>query len=377
MLLPGYGSVNKNQIAEYVVEHLVWDGKKAPKLCFQSHGKNAIRLLKDVVNAKGCEEATGLFCLYVVGAGLPKCLTRIRNGPFLAFFKQDFCNVSRTSHCPMIPHDKWQRFVRWWTELFPDGPDLEFSFSEPARPEAVFMSIDHARAIHTAMKQSIGNLEKWIHETKETGSIDSFISAVYAQLCLVSFLAGAGEQVLMPYLSTVIPETTMNYDKHTVDQPDRELDYEDDDEDNPENEDISMSPDWKENCFSWLNLICLHSSSSISLTQLSLNSKGSWLLDGHYVFVDRKLSDHNTMEPWRDTIRRVFGESTDWVEKLEKLNEVPIKKGAHGSLDLLQYLLFTGDWSNSFRGSVHCEMFLTSGILNVGIYVDKSGIRCN
>lgn len=276
----------------------------------------------------------------------------------------------------MIPPDRWQRFVRWWVELFPDGPDLEFSFSEPARPEAVFMLIDHARAIHTAMKQSIGNLEKWIHETKETGSIDSFISAVYAQLCLISFLAGAGKQVLMPYLSTVIPETTMNYDKHTVDQPDRELDYEDDDEDNSENEDISMSPDWKENCFSWLNLICLHGSSSISLRQLSSNSKSSWLLDGHYVFVDRKLSDYNTMEPWKDTIRRIFDESTDWVEKLEKLNEVPIKKGAHGSLDPLQYLLFTGDWSNSFRGSVHCEMFLTSGILNVGIYVDKSGIQC-
>lgn len=140
------------------------------------------------------------------------------------------------------------------------------------------MLIDHARAIHTAMKQSIGNLEKWIHETKETGSIDSLISAVYAQLCLVSFLAGAGKQVLMPYLSTVIPETTMNYDKHTVDQPDRELDYEDDDEDNSENEDISMSPDWKENCFSWLNLICLHGSSSISLRQLSSNSRahGFW-----------------------------------------------------------------------------------------------------
>lgn len=277
----------------------------------------------------------------------------------------------------MIAPDRWQRFVGWWTELFSNGPDLEFSFSDPSRPEAVFMSIDHARAINTAMKQSIGNLEKCIHETKETGSFDSFTSAVYTQLCLVSFVAGAGEHVLMPYLSTVIPETIMNYDEHAVDQPDRELDYEDDDEDDPENEGISMSPDWKENCYSWLNLICLHSSSSISLTQLSSSSKGSWLLDSHYVFVNRKLSDNNTMEPWRDTIRQIFGENTDWVQKLEKLNEVPIKKGAHRSLDPLQDLLFTGDWSNIFRGSVHCEMFLTSGILNVDIYVDKSGIQPN
>lgn len=51
---------------------------------------------------------------------------------------------------------------------------------------------------------------------------------------------------------------------------------------------------------------------------------------------------------------KIFGESTDWVEKLEKLKEIPIKKGAHGSLDPLHCLLFTGDWSNSFRGSIHC-----------------------
>ncbi|MCJ1343410.1 hypothetical protein MMC31_001603, partial [Peltigera leucophlebia] len=75
------------------------------------------------------------------------------------------------------------------------------------------------------------------------------------------------------------------------------------------------------------------------------------------------------MEPWRDTIRQIFGESTDWVQKLEKLNEIPIKKGAHGSLHPLQCLLFTGDWSNSFRGSIHCEMFLASGILSA----EKSG----
>lgn len=370
-MLPSYGSDNENKVAEFVLEHLVWDGKKAPKLCFQSHGNNAIRLLKAVVNANDSEETSGLFCLYVVGAGLSKCLTRIRKGQFLEFFKQDFSNVPRTNHCPMIPADKWQRFARWWSELFPDGPYLDFAFSEPGLPEAVVMSTDHARAIHTAMKQSIGDLEEWINETKETSTIDSFISAVYAQLCLASFLAGAGKQVLMPYLSTVMPKASMNYPKqHTVDHLDLELDYEDDDEDDPETEDIYMSPDWKENCFSWLNLICLHSSSSISLTQLSMNPKHSWLLDGHYVFADRKLSDCSTMEPWRDTIRQIFGESTDWVEKLEKLNEVPVKEGAHGSLDPLQCLLFTGDWSNNFRGSVHCEMFLASGILSVGIYFE-------
>lgn len=66
---------------------------------------------------------------------------------------------------------------------------------------------------------------------------------------------------------------------------------------------------------------------------------------------------------------KIFGESTDWVEKLEKLKEIPIKKGAHGSLDPLHCLLFTGDWSNSFRGSIHCGMFLASGILSVGGFV--------
>lgn len=63
---------------------------------------------------------------------------------------------------------------------------------------------------------------------------------------------------------------------------------------------------------------------------------------------------------------KIFGESTDWVEKLEKLKGIPIKKGAHGSLDPLHCLLFTGDWSNSFRGSIHCGMFLASGILSAG-----------
>lgn len=375
-MLPSYGSDNRNKVAGFVLEHLVWDGKKAPKLCFQSHGKNAIHLLKAVVNAKDSDETSVLFCLYVVGAGLPKCLTRIRKGQFLEFFKQDFSNVPRTDHCPMISADRWQRFVRWWTELFPHGPDLDFGFSKPGLPEAVVMSTDHARAIHNAMKQSIGNLEKWTNETKETSSIDSFKRAVHAQLCLASFLARAGKHVLMPYLSTVIPKASMNYPKqHNVDNLDLEPHYEDDDEDDPETEDIYMSPDWKENCFSWLNLICLHSSSSISLTQLSMNPKHSWLLDGNYVFADRKLSDFTTMEPWRDTIRQIFGESTDWVQKLEKLNKVPIKKGAHGSLHPLQCLLFTGDWSNSFRGSIHCEMFLASGVLSVCIYVDKSCIQ--
>lgn len=136
------------------------------------------------------------------------------------------------------------------------------------------MLIDHAKAIHTAMKQSIRNLEKWIHEIKETGNIDSFINAVYAQLCLISFRARAGEQILIPYLSTVIPKTMINYNKHTVDQPDCELDYEDDNDDNLENENISISPAWKENCFSWFKLICLYNSSSILLTQIFLNSKG-------------------------------------------------------------------------------------------------------
>lgn len=42
--------------------------------------------------------------------------------------------------------------------------------------------------------------------------------------------------------------------------------------------------------FSWLSLITLHSSSAISLTQLSMNPKHSWLLDGHDVIADRKLN---------------------------------------------------------------------------------------
>ncbi|MCJ1343409.1 hypothetical protein MMC31_001602 [Peltigera leucophlebia] len=197
LLLPSYGSDNRNKVAGFVLEHLVWDGKKAPKLCFQSYGKNAIHLLKAVVNAKDSDETNVLFCLYVVGAGLPKCLTQIRKGQFLEFVKQDFSNVPRTDHCPMISADRWQRFVRWWTELFPHGPDLDFGFSEPGLPEAIVMSTDHARAIHNAMKQSIGNLEKWTNETKETSSIDSFKKAVHAQLCLASFLAGAGKHVLM------------------------------------------------------------------------------------------------------------------------------------------------------------------------------------
>lgn len=367
--MPGSGPVEENQIAEFVLEHLVWDGKKVPRLCFQSHGENAIRLLRAVADAKEYEEARrSQFCLYVVGAGLPKCLTRIRNSQFLEFFKKDFSNVARTSDCPMIPIDKWQRFERWWCELFPNAPDLDLPFSGSAPTGAILMSINHARVIHNAMKQSLGSLEGWINEIKQANSIKSFTSAVYAQLCLASFLAGAGKQVLMPYLSTVIPDAATNHAKQgVVDRPDVESEDDDDGEDDPETEDISMSPDWKVNCFSWLTLITLHSSSAISLTQLSMSPKHSWLLDGHYVFADRKLSDGNIMEPWRNTIRQIFGESTDWVEKLEKLKEIPIKTGAQGSLDPLRCLLFTGDWSNKFRGSIHCEMFLASGILSVGV----------
>ena len=48
--------------------------------------------------------------------------------------------------------------------------------------------------------------------------------------------------MLKPYLSIVISETT-NYDKYTVDQPNLELDYKDDNKDDLENEHILMSPD--------------------------------------------------------------------------------------------------------------------------------------
>lgn len=47
----------------------------------------------------------------------------------------------------------------------------------------------------------------------------------------------------MSYLFTVTLEITINYDKHIVDQPNCELNYEDDDENNSENKNISMSPD--------------------------------------------------------------------------------------------------------------------------------------
>lgn len=197
----------------------------------------------------------------------------------------------------------WEVVVR----TFPNAPDLDFPFSGSAPTGAIVMSTNHARVIHTAMKQSLGSLEGWINETKQTNSTKSFTSAVCAQLCLASFLAGAGKQVLMPYLSTVISEAITNHAKQgAVDQPDVELENEDDGEDDPETEDISMSPDWKVNFFSWLSLITLHSSLAISLTQLSMNPKHSWLLDGHYVFADRKLSDGSTMEPWRNTIRQNF-----------------------------------------------------------------------
>lgn len=81
------------------------------------------------------------------------------------------------------------------------------------------------------------------------------------------------------------------------------------------------------------------------------------------------------MESWKDTICQIFDESTDWVKKLEKLNEVPIKKSAYESLDLLQYILFTGNWSNSLRRFVYCKMFFISRILNTSIYVNKSDIQ--
>ncbi len=119
---------------------------------------------------------------------------------FSSFSKKDFSNVVRTSDCPMIPIDKWQRFERWWCELFPNAPDLsvDFPFSGSAPTGAIVMSTNHARVIHTAVKQSLGSLEGWIYETKQTNSPKSFTSAVYAQLCLASFLAGARKQVLMP-----------------------------------------------------------------------------------------------------------------------------------------------------------------------------------
>lgn len=73
----------------------------------------------------------------------------------------------------------------------------------------------------------------------------------------------------MPYLSTVISEATINPAKQVlaVDRPDVELENEDDGEDDPESEDIFLSPDWKVTCFSWLSLISLHSSSATSLTK--------------------------------------------------------------------------------------------------------------
>lgn len=47
----------------------------------------------------------------------------------------------------------------------------------------------------------------------------------------------------MPYLFIVIPEIMMNYDKYIVNQPNYELDYEDDDENNLKNKNISIFPD--------------------------------------------------------------------------------------------------------------------------------------
>lgn len=214
--MPGHGPVDENQIAEFVLEHLVWGRKNPPRLCFQSHGENAIRLLRAVADANEYEETSSQFCLYVVGAGLSKCLTRIRNGQFLKFFKQDFSTVVRTSDCPIIPIDNWQRFERWCCELFPNAPSLDFSIVKSAPTGAVVMSTSHARLIHTAMKQSLGSLEGWINETKQTNSSKSFTSAVYAQLSLASFLARAGKQVLMPYLSTVISVATTNYANKVV-----------------------------------------------------------------------------------------------------------------------------------------------------------------
>lgn len=53
----------------------------------------------------------------------------------------------------------------------------------------------------------------------------------------------------MPYLSIVIPETKMNYNKYTINQSDCELDNKNDDKDNSENKNRSMSLDWKKNYF--------------------------------------------------------------------------------------------------------------------------------
>lgn len=82
--------------------------------------------------------------------------------------------------------------------------------------------------------------------TKEMSNINSLISTVYAQLCFASFFAETGKQVLMSYLSTVIPKAFINYSKqNTGDHLDNGLDYKDDDKDDPEIEDIYMSSDWK------------------------------------------------------------------------------------------------------------------------------------
>lgn len=75
----------------------------------------------------------------------------------------------------------------------------------------LFNEFGHQRSEHFPNDESLSNLQDWISETKETNSIDSIINAVYAQLCLASFLVGAGNKVLTLYLSRLIFEATMNY----------------------------------------------------------------------------------------------------------------------------------------------------------------------
>lgn len=68
-LLPDDGIRRSKPTAEFVLGDLVWGGKRAPLLGFQSHSENAIP------PPEGCgkcdsAEASKKFFIYVVGAGL-------------------------------------------------------------------------------------------------------------------------------------------------------------------------------------------------------------------------------------------------------------------------------------------------------------------
>ncbi len=146
-----------------------------------------------------------------------------------------------------------------------------------------------------------------------------------------------------------------------------------------EDEDTSVVSRWRQSCIAWLTLVALHSLSAMCLAQLLPKLTWSSMLNDLHVFEGPHLSDPTIMQDWKDTIKNVLGaDTTEIVGRLEALDllltNIVLQKGGHGPLDPFLELIYgtKRTWSGSFTGTIHCEMYLASGISIVGVPVNNT-----